>query len=246
MQSNSSTDSGDGPDAETQRFALERLRRLRDEAQIEAEVARIQAPSVRDGLRGFAASQAADVIVIGASRRNDVARMLLGDDVREVLEDPPCAVAVAPIGYSARSGPMTKIGVAYDGSTEREQALGVARDLAEQHHAALSAFEALPPRVYLGNELRAGDEAEDEIEEARQQIARFGDVEPHAEYTDDPVDGLRRYGASVDLLVVGSNRYRPPDRHVRRSTSQRLADRLSSPLLVLSSPSRNGSGRERR
>ena len=42
-------------------------------AQIAAEVARIQAPSVRRGLHEFAASRAADLIVIGASSGNKVA-----------------------------------------------------------------------------------------------------------------------------------------------------------------------------
>jgi nucleotide-binding universal stress UspA family protein len=186
------------------------------------------------------------VIVIGASRRNEVARTLLGDDVREVLEDPPCAVAVAPAGYWDCSGAMSKIGVAYDRSPEGEQALAVARNLAAEHHAILSAFQALPPRIYVGDDRRADEEAQDEIEEARQQIARLGDVEAHADNADDAVHGLRQYGASVDLLVVGSHRYRPPDRRVKRSTSQRLAARPMSPLLVLSSASRNGPGRERR
>jgi hypothetical protein len=53
LQSDPATDSGAGPDVERQRFGLERLRRLRDVAQIAAEVARIQAPSVRHGLLGL-------------------------------------------------------------------------------------------------------------------------------------------------------------------------------------------------
>ena len=44
LQSEGDADSGTGPDAERQRFGLERLRRLRDEAGVSAEIARVQAP----------------------------------------------------------------------------------------------------------------------------------------------------------------------------------------------------------
>jgi nucleotide-binding universal stress UspA family protein len=241
-QSDPAPDSGAGPDRERQRFGLQRLRRLRDEAQVPAEVARIQAPSIRRGLHTFAVREAADLIVVGASRRNEVARMVLGDDVGEVLDDPPCAVAVAPAGYSARSTQMRNVGVAYDASIASEQALAVARNLAAERHATLSAFEAVPPPVYVGDEVNVEREAEEELEQTRQRIVRLGDVEPYADYADDAVEGLRRYGASVDLLVVGSHRHRAPDRGLHRRTSQRLAARPPSPLLVVC----NGPARERR
>jgi hypothetical protein len=38
-----------------------------------------------------------------------------------------CTVAVAPAGYSRRSGGMSEIGVAYDGSAESQRALGSSR-----------------------------------------------------------------------------------------------------------------------
>ncbi len=49
--------------------------------------------------------------------------------------------------------------------------------------------------------------------------------------------GLHEFAASqaADLLVVGSHRHRRFDRLVEWSTSQRLADDVSCPLLVLSS-----------
>jgi len=44
---------------------------------------------------------------------------------------------------------------------------------------------------------------------------------------------LRQYGASVDLLIVGSRGYGPIGRLVHGSTSQRLARGARCPLLVL-------------
>ena len=221
------------PDDEAQRFGLERLARLRDEGHIAAEIARIQAPSVRRGVHEFAAGRGADLLVIGAGRHDPVAHMFLGDVAREVLEDPPCPVAVAPAGYSRGPGKIRKIGVAYDGSSESHRALVLARKLAVGHHATLSAFEAVCAPVYARDIWNVEGEIDADVEKARQRIAALGDVEPHAEFADDAVEGLRRYGASIDLLVLGAHRYRPADRLVERSKSQRLADEPPCPLLVL-------------
>jgi len=229
-------------DDEVRRFGLERLGRLRDEAQIAAEISRIDAPSVRRGLHEFAAGQAADLLVIGAGRHEPVAHMLLGDEAREVLEDPPCPVAVAPAGYSKRPGRVRKIGVAYDGSPESDRALALARKLTVEHHATLSAFEAVRAPAYARDVWNVEGEIAADVEKARQRIAALGDVEAHAEFADDAVEGLRRYGASVDLLVLGAHRYHPVDRLIERSTSQRLADEPPCPLLVLGPVERAVSG----
>jgi nucleotide-binding universal stress UspA family protein len=214
------------------------------EARIAAEVARIQARSVGRGLHAFAASRSADLIVIGASGGRQLKHPLRGEDPREVLEDPPCAVAVAPVGYSARSeGGIRKIGVGYDASPESERALALARTIAAELGATLSAFEAVPPRLAprdLGN---PASRIEKDINAARRRIAALGDVEPHAELADDAVDALRSYGRSVDLLVLGPHQHRPPDRHLKRSKSQRLAQNPSSALLVLGSHGNRASAR---
>jgi len=144
LQSKPAPEADTRPDDEAQRFGLERLARLRDEGQIAAEIARIQAPSVRRGLHDFAAGRGADLLVIGAGRHDPVAHMFLGDQAREVLEDPPCPVAVAPVGYSRCPDRIRNIGVAYDGSPGSERGLAVARRLTAEHRATLSAFRRCP------------------------------------------------------------------------------------------------------
>jgi nucleotide-binding universal stress UspA family protein len=230
------------PDDEARRFGLERLDRLRDEGQIAAEISRIDAPSVRRGLQEFAAGQDADLLVIGAGRHDPVAHMFLGDEAREVLEDPPCPVAVAPAGYWQCHRRIRKIGVAYDGSPESHRALALARKLTAEHRAALSAFEAVRMPAYARDAWNVVVETDTEVDRARQRIAALGGVEAHAELVGDAVEGLRQYGASVDLLVLGAHKYRPADRFAERSTSQRLADEPPSPLLVLASRSAKSIG----
>ena len=241
LQSEPAPEADTQADDEAQRFGLERLGRLRDEAQIAAEISRIEAPSVRRGLHEFAVGQDADLLVIRPGRDDPVAHMFLGDEAREVLEDPPCPVAVAPVGYCQCSGRIRKIGVAYDGSPESDRALALARKLTAAHRATLSAFEAVRAPVYARDVWNVEVEIDTDVEKARQRIAALGDVEAHAELVDDAVEGLKEYGASVDLLVLGAHKFRPADRLVERSKSQRLADEPPCPLLVLASAERDGS-----
>lgn len=200
-----------GPDTDPQwqlderRRALERLASVRDDANADAQLLTVQAGSVARGLHE-AVRRHGDLLVIGASRRDEFELTFVGDDTRQVLQDAPSAVAVAPTGYATRLPSLDTIGVGYDGSPASEQALTVASTLARERGAELSAFEAV--------------------------AAELGGVKPHVA-SGDPAQALARYAASIDLLVVGSHEYRLRDRFSGGSTSQRLADSAACPLLVL-------------
>jgi nucleotide-binding universal stress UspA family protein len=215
------------------RRALRRLTQLRDESRVDAHVLCVEAGSVAAGLHELVVRRDADLLVIGASRRDELLRPYGGDETRAVLENAPCAVAVTPIGYASRLSTLEKIGAAYDGSPESEQALAVARELARERSAELSAFEAVGEPAYVHSLVYPQPEIEAGLAEARKRIAELGDVEAHAASSDDAAEALARYGASVDLLVVGSHRYRPIDHLLSGSTAQRLADDAPCPLLVL-------------
>jgi hypothetical protein len=45
-------------------------------------------------LHDMASARDADLLVIGASRADEIYRELVGDDARELLNNPPCEVAV--------------------------------------------------------------------------------------------------------------------------------------------------------
>jgi nucleotide-binding universal stress UspA family protein len=81
----------------------------------------------------------ADLLVVGSSRRGLLGRVLIGDDTRAALNGAPCAIAIAPAGYSREPTPMSEIGVGYNGSPESEHALELARLLAADIGAKLSA-----------------------------------------------------------------------------------------------------------
>ncbi|MBV8954004.1 MAG: universal stress protein [Solirubrobacterales bacterium] len=229
----SAPDAVSARNAEKCRYAVARLTALARASLITAHVSCVEARSIRRGLHEFSSRRRADLLVVSASHRDELGRDFISDNVRQVLEDAPCPVAIAPSGYGARVDAMTTIGVAYDGSAESKQALRLARSLAAERDADVSAFEAVGSPVYVHNSWDVREQFEAPVEEARQRLAALRDLDAQARFGDQ-VDELSRYEQSVDLLVIGSHKYRRIDRLLQSSTAQRLADNPSAPLLVLS------------
>jgi nucleotide-binding universal stress UspA family protein len=214
--------------------ALELLERARERAQVEASLRAIGAHSVGRGLHELAEREAADLLVLGSCRRGLIGRVLLEDDTRAALNGAPCALAIAPAGYSENPAPMRKVGVGYDGSPESTHALELARNLARDLGGELSAFTAISvPVTALGpGPLHVRDTIDELVTGARDRIAALGGVEPHAAYG-EIADELAVYSGSLDLLIVGSRGYGPVGRLIHGSTSHRLARLARCPLLVL-------------
>ena len=220
---------------------LDRLRKAREQAHIDAEVTYVEARSVGRGLHDVAERAVADLLVLGSCRRSLIGRVLIRDDARAALNGAPCAVAIAPAGYAADPQTMREIGVGYDGSPESEHALAFARKLAAEVGAKLSAFEAvsLPRSVFI--DVPTDVTIEELVRDAHQRVAALSDVEPHAAYG-HPAEELAMYSASLDLLIVGSRSYGPIGRLVHGSTSQQLAHTARCPLLVLTRAARATGG----
>jgi nucleotide-binding universal stress UspA family protein len=223
----------------------ELLAAAREKAGIEARLTCVSGPSVGRGLHQVAELKRADLLVVGSSRRGLLGRVLLRDDTRAALNGAPCAVAIAPTGYSQQPAAMREIGVGYNGSAESEHALDLARMLAGEHGARLSAFEAvsLPAYLFTGGPAPVEETIEDAVKDARQRVAALEGVEPHAAYG-HPSEELALYSASLDLLVIGSRDYGPLGRLVHGSTSQELARSARCALLVLTRAARETEARE--
>jgi nucleotide-binding universal stress UspA family protein len=206
----------------------------REQTGVEAGRLSVGSSSVGRGLHELAERQRADLLVVGSCRRGLIGRVFVGDDTREGLNGAPCAVAVAPAGYANQPSLLREIGVGYNRSPESESALAVARELAAERGAKLSAFEAVAIPAYSFGPA-AGAVAESipaYIDQARDRIAALGGVEPHAAYG-MVAEELALYSASLDLLIVGSRGYGPIGRLIHGSTSQQLAHSARCPLLVL-------------
>ena len=227
---------GDRPAYEAARneHVLELLGKVVQEEDVQANLHSRQAPSAGQGLHELCEIERADLLALGSSERGLLRRVMIGDDTRAALNGAPCAIAIAPAGYRHEPSAMREIGVGYDGSHESVRALELARDLAGESGARLSAFEAItrPPHELKDGSASVLDAVDQLVAEARERIAALGGVEAHAAYG-HPAEELTVYSASLDLLVVGSRGYGPVGRLIHGSTSQELARTVRCPLLVL-------------
>jgi nucleotide-binding universal stress UspA family protein len=221
-------------DTEQREKAQELLANARHEMGVDAKLHVLGSPSVGRGLHETAETLGADLLVVGSAGRGVLGRIFVSDDTRAALNGAPCAVAITPAGYGPVTTVLTEIGVGYDGSPESEHALRVARELARERHAELSAFEAvsLPASVFAGPATPNEETYDDLVECARERVAGLEGVSPHAAYG-VPAEELAIYSASLDLLVIGSRSYGPLGRLVHGSTSLHLARTARCPLLVL-------------
>ena len=218
--------------------SLELLESARAEAGINAHLRWRESSSVGRGLHELCEVIGADLLVVGSSRHGLLGRVLIGDDTHAALNGSPCAIAIAPAGYSEEPVAIREIGVGYNGSPESEHALAAAKSIAAQHGAKLSAFEAvsLPTYALVGGPAPCDGAIQELVDSARERIEKLG-VEPHAVYG-NPVEELTLYSASLALLIVGSRDYGPIGRLVHGSTCGRLARTVRCPLLVLTRAAR--------
>ncbi len=221
-------------DAAERQQALELLKTARQELEVEAHLRWRGSPSVGRGLHELCDLIGADLLVVGSTRHGLLGRVLIGDDTRAALNGAPCALAIAPAGYSHEPVAIREIGVGYDGSPESEYALRVARELSAANGAKLSAFEAvsLPTTGFAPGPSSFDDSAEGLVADAVGRMSALGAVAPHAAYG-EPAEELAMYSTSVDLLIVGSRGYGPLGRLIHGSTSHRLVRLARCPLVVL-------------
>ena len=192
----------------------------------------VQASSPAAGLHRFATHAAADLIAIGSCARGPVGRLLEGDDTRQTLHRPPCAVAVAHhvVGDMA----LDVVGAAWDGGAGAEDVLDVARDLADGTGAELTAIEVLPLARWALDPvdaafLEAGDtnrvQAESRLRELVGRGARVAEGVPFRK--------LAEYSEEVDLLVVGCHDRGPLERFALGATAEQVARRIACPLVAV-------------
>jgi nucleotide-binding universal stress UspA family protein len=198
----------------------------------EAHLARVTALSIAAGLAHVAQERRADLIVLGASHRHALTRLIAGDHVTSVIHRTSCAVAVAPAGFAQDPRPLDRIGVAYDGTPEGEVAVAHAGLLATERDCDLIACHALDPRLgHPGPGLPPLVADRPGLEPAGQPLGGADGLEVQRMYG-PPRQALLEFSRSVDLLVCGSRRNGPVRRIILGSTSESLARHPRTPLIV--------------
>jgi len=215
--------------------SLSLLTTERQASGIEAELVCASGSPPGRGLHELAVQRAADLLVVGSSGHALLGRALMGDDARASLNGAPCAIAIAPRGYTQLPHELRSIGVGYDSSPESQQALAAARELANRQGAVVKALWVVTLQDVREERPLPADwpeTAESMVSRCRDQIHAVKGIEGDSVYG-GPREELSRLSDSVDLLIVGSRGYGPMDRLFHGSVSSYLLRHVTCPLLVL-------------
>lgn len=215
--------------------ALKLLTREREQAGVSAELAPAGDRPVGQGLHELAEACAADLLVVGSSRRAPLGRVLLGDDTHAALDGAPCAVAVAPQSYAESPDAIVSIGVGYDGSPGGARALAAARELGEALAAEVTVLWVVSLQELSQAHPQPADwqrGAAEMVNERARQLAGLSGVHGQATYG-GPREELEQFSRRVDLLVLGSRGYGPWERVFHGSISGHVIRHAACPVLVL-------------
>jgi nucleotide-binding universal stress UspA family protein len=195
------------------------------------------------GLSQLAAAHDARLIVLGSSRRGPIGRILTGPTAQRVVHGAPCAIAVAPHGWTLRpEDAALTFGVGVTDAPEAREALALAADLAVSAHAPLRVLSVVdipsPVHPMFAATSYEGWRHSRRRDAERDALAMIESVGSAAEtelrvVEGDPVERLSAASGDLDLLVVGSRRYGPLRRVLLGGVSSPLIDRVHCPLLVV-------------
>jgi nucleotide-binding universal stress UspA family protein len=212
---------------------------LRETWLVETRV--VPSTSIAHALTELAEEEAADLVVVGSTRRGRARHFGLGDVAMRLLHGAPCAVAIAPRGYR-ETGEIRHLGVAYDGSPEAEAALDATFRIARELRAAVTIYSVAAPSRF-GPGMSAGESASgideqiyeyayDRVTEAA--LRAPAPLNPATRVLrGSPAEAIRETAEGVvDLLVMGSRSYGPVRRALLGSVSAELVHESSVPVVV--------------
>jgi nucleotide-binding universal stress UspA family protein len=201
----------------------------------------VEDASAARALHAFAEAEEADLIVVGAPSRGRGDRLSGGDVCIGTLDAAPCAVGVAPAGYSHRGATLKTIGAGFDDSPEARSALALAKRVALAARGTVRAYTVIDPGVQM-RPVPPGASRWDMVSDGARERARqslraalsvIGDDGAGYPIVGTPAQELVRRSDLVDLLVLGSRSYGPLRRLLLGSTSRRVVRAAKCPVLVL-------------
>lgn len=237
--------------------AVERHRRrlleaAAGEVEIASTVIAYEASPAR-AVHRLAARLGASTIVVGASARGHLGRMLPAAMTDRLLHGAPCPVAVAPAGF--RGDGLGLIGVAFLERPDGWAALTHGSDLARAAGGLVRVLTVREPSDWRfggplePSQLAAGERGRDD-EAERTLSAGLGAIPESrsaggAVLCGEPHEVLAAASSDLDLLVCGSRGHGPARTLMRGGVSHALVRQAACPVLVVplaDSGSCHGSG----
>lgn len=196
----------------------------------------LRAVSAPAGLSDTAATEGAELIIIGSTHRGKLGRAIPGSVGERLLSRAPCAIAVAPRGFAqAEHFGLGLIGVAFDGSEESGFALQHAVDLATRLYSRLRLVTIMPtmgPDSTRTMSTAIHDRGRDIRDRALAELPPWVKAESALE-EGDPALALARHGVDLDLLVIGSRGHGPLRRTLLGGVSADVMRTAPCPVLVV-------------
>ena len=201
----------------------------------EPEITRVMARSVGAGLERVAFENGSDLIVAGSSRRHGISRVLGRRDVKSVMRQAPCALALAPSSCSHKPNIFARIGVAFDGSPRSEIALAHGRVLAADRDAQLILHRVREPQIYALGPLAMiapVTRPATAVAAAREWVSDADEVSVEQAFG-TPREELVAFSKTVQLLVCGSRHDGLFKRIGAGSETDHLACHSAAPLIIV-------------
>lgn len=195
-------------------------------------------------LRRAARDEHARAIALGSAADTPPGRARAGRDARQVIDDAPCAVAIAARGLHERPFAIRSIVAGVDGGPESGAALDAAARLATALGARLTAVTAFDDRMPMrfgpfdgGLEYLEWEDLVDHQRGVAERVAAEAGEHPGVTAAEvrvgDPGRELAEAAADADLLVVGSRRWGPISRVVIGSVGHKLLGGAPCSLLLV-------------
>jgi nucleotide-binding universal stress UspA family protein len=201
-------------------------------------------PSTAHALHDLAGAEHAEIIVVGSSHTGRLGRVAPGSTGERLLHGAPCAVAIVPDGYAARTDrPIRRIGVAYDGSDEATAAVAAGVDLARALSAELEIIGVAVPHTYATSGMMGAavyatpqDELDQYIQDGLDAVVAGLPDDVKAEsvrLAGDPADQLGERSQGLDLMLAGSRGYGPLRSVLVGGVSGRLMHTVHCPVVIV-------------
>lgn len=236
---------GDGPEQVAVRRAIENMAedvRAALPVELRPEMRLVSARSAAQGLQDLAEREGASLIVLGASERARIGRVLPGSTAVRLLSGSSVPVAIAPREYRDQPEREPTVGVGFDASAEAERALDWAAALAVDAGGRLRLLAVHEPiefpsvgsgavpieavRRALRRRLR------EEVNKAAAGMA--GDLTVETVLTDGkPAVQLAQASTELDLLVLGSRGYGPVRSVLLGSVSEAIVAAAAAPVVLV-------------
>ncbi len=200
-------------------------------------------PSPAKALHHLAHAERASLVIVGSSHTGRAGRVLPGSTAERLLHGSPCAVAVVPKDYRARTErAIHRIGVAYNDSDEARAALSAAIALARALQAEVEIISVISPesitaRAVTGTgvptlsrdvERHVQHRIDAALSEVPEGVTAHG-----RKVTGDAEELLTSHSENLDLLVMGSRGYGPLHSVLVGGVSGRLLRCASCPVIVV-------------